>query len=188
MDKSTHKFQDRSKARELALEYLYQWFLLEKQVCDTAAEFVYHKENISEKGKDFARIIINGVIEKIKEIEEIISNTAKNWSINRMMILDRVILCIGTYEIMFMKNIPDRVSINEAIELAKKYSSVKSFAFVNGILDKISKRSPTVTAEPNAEPSTETTAEPSPEPNAEPSVEPNDEPSPDPNTDPSHEN
>ena len=139
MSKHSNLFKNRSKARELALEYLYQWFLLENVACQSVEDFLLDKE-IDKDIREYARKLIEGVIEDKEKIDEMISSVAKNWTIDRMIIIDRVILSISTYEITHLEEIPNRVSINEAIELAKKYSTVKSFAFVNGLLDQISKK------------------------------------------------
>ena len=139
MSNQINSFKNRSKARELALEYLYQWFLLEQNSCQSVEDFFLEKE-IDKSVRDYARVLVEGVIADKEKIDEIISSVAQNWSIDRMIIIDRVILSISTYEIIHLEDIPNRVSINEAIELAKKYSTVKSFAFVNGLLDQISKK------------------------------------------------
>ncbi|MCK5347420.1 MAG: transcription antitermination factor NusB [Candidatus Heimdallarchaeota archaeon] len=138
MGNLSQTYKNRSKAREIALEYLYQWFLLNTEVCQSTNDFLAEKEIDNETGK-YAELLIDGVLENKSKIDELISAVAKNWSIDRMIIVDRVILSIGTFEMIYLADIPNRVSINEAIELAKKYSTVKSFAFVNGLLDQISK-------------------------------------------------
>jgi N utilization substance protein B len=113
--------------------------LLETEVCQSVSDFLL--ENVEDIDiREYAEILIEGVIKNKKEIDEIISSVAKNWSIDRMIIIDRVILSISTFEMLKLNEIPKRVSINEAIELAKKYSTMKSFAFVNGLLDQISKK------------------------------------------------
>ncbi|MFT5170203.1 MAG: transcription antitermination factor NusB, partial [Candidatus Omnitrophota bacterium] len=74
-----------------------------------------------------------------KEIDDIIRKYAANWQLERMAVIDRNILRLGTFEIMFADEIPPKVTINEAVELAKKYGDSESGKFVNGILDKIHK-------------------------------------------------
>ncbi len=138
MGNLSQTYKNRSKAREIALEYLYQWFLLNAEVCQSGNDFLAEKE-IDNETSQYAKVLIDGVLENKSKIDELISAVAKNWSIERMIIIDRVILSISTFEMISLEDIPKRVSINEAIELAKKYSTVKSFAFVNGLLDQISK-------------------------------------------------
>ena len=85
----------------------------------------------------FAKELFNGCMRKREQLNERISAVAENWQIHRMAVIDRNILRIGTYELMFLEDVPPKVSINEAIDLAKKYSTADSGAFVNGILDKL---------------------------------------------------
>ena len=85
----------------------------------------------------FARELFEGCLERRDELDEKIAGVAENWGIHRMAVVDRNILRLGTYELMALPDIPPKVSINEAIDLAKKYSTADSGAFVNGILDKL---------------------------------------------------
>lgn len=87
--------------------------------------------------KEFTRDIASSTLNHIKEIDEIIKKAAENWSIERMAIIDRNILRAATYELFFRIDIPASVAINEALEIAKKYSTEESAPFINGILDKI---------------------------------------------------
>ncbi len=95
-----------------------------------------NKQIVIEK---FAQDIINNIVENNNFIEEIIEKTANNWSLQRMATIDRNILKISVCEFFYFPSIPVKATINEAIELAKKYSTDRSYEFVNGILDKISK-------------------------------------------------
>lgn len=122
----------RRKAREYALKVLYMFDIRGENISIILENF---KEK--EKIKKFADEIIKGVVENIKEIDEIISKVSLNWDIKRMGYIDRNILRIGTYEILFRKDIPSIVSINEAIEISKKYGDEDSPKFINGILHKI---------------------------------------------------
>ena len=87
--------------------------------------------------KEFTRDIVASTLNNIEEIDEIIKKAAENWSIERMAIIDRNILRAATYELSYRADIPKPVVINEALEIAKKYSTVESAPFINGILDKI---------------------------------------------------
>jgi N utilization substance protein B len=87
--------------------------------------------------KEFTRDIVASTLKHIKEIDEIIKKAAENWSIERMAIIDRNILRAATYELFYRTDIPASVAINEALEIAKKYSTEESAPFINGILDKI---------------------------------------------------
>lgn len=93
--------------------------------------------------KDFAQELVRGVFENVAAIDGKISSYAKNWELERMAVVDRNILRLGVSELLYRSDIPPKVSINEAVELAKKYSELKSGKFVNGILDKVkSERQP----------------------------------------------
>ncbi len=90
--------------------------------------------------REFALQLVNGVIEHQEEIDRTIQQASTNWRLARMAAVDRNILRIGTYELLFCDDIPKRVTINEAIELGKTFGSEDSSAFINGVLDNISKR------------------------------------------------
>jgi transcription antitermination factor NusB len=126
----------RTRARELVLQALYQ---LDLQGTDFAPElgpFI----NAEEKDKDtakFAKEIVRGVVLEIEAIDQMIREVAQNWDIERMAVIDRNILRMATHEILNMDDIPPKVSINEAIELGKRFSTKNSGAFINGILDRI---------------------------------------------------
>ena len=89
--------------------------------------------------EEFAKELVYTITKNNQSIEEVIENTAKNWSLDRMAAVDRCILKIAVCEFFYFPSIPVKATINEAIELAKKYSTDRSYEFVNGILDKISK-------------------------------------------------
>jgi len=86
---------------------------------------------------EFANEIAKGASERLKEIDGVIAEYSENWDIDRMPIIDRNILRLATYELLFMDDIPPKVTIDEAVELANRYGSVNSGKFVNGVLDKI---------------------------------------------------
>jgi len=127
----------RRKAREYALKILYMMDIREEFNSFLIENFEKDEVEKNKKIKDFAIEIIKGVIENMKEIDEIISKVSLNWNIKRMSYIDRNILRIATYEIMLREDIPSVVSINEAIEISKKYGDEDSPKFINGILHKI---------------------------------------------------
>ncbi len=86
---------------------------------------------------DFALSLAKECRSKREEIEEKIISTSENWNLDRMAIIDKCILSLGVYELLYRDDIPPKVSINEAIDLAKKFSTESSGTFVNGILDKV---------------------------------------------------
>jgi N utilization substance protein B len=129
----------RRKAREYALKILYM-IDIRKEPHQKIMEEFWENVGEKEKIKKFANEIVNGVIEKIKEIDKIISGASLNWDIERMSYIDRNILRIGTYEIFFRNDIPKVVSINEGVEISKKYGDEDSPKFINGILHKIKEK------------------------------------------------
>lgn len=90
---------------------------------------------------EFANLIARGTREHLEEIDEAIKASAEHWVLERMAAVDRNILRLGTFELLFGTDIPRAVAINEAIEIAKKFSTSESASFINGILDRISKKS-----------------------------------------------
>jgi N utilization substance protein B len=92
--------------------------------------------------KSFTRDIVMKTMSNIGEIDETIKKAAEHWSVNRMAAIDRTLIRAATCELLYRKDIPPSVVINEAIEIAKKYSTEDSAPFINGILDKIAHLKP----------------------------------------------
>lgn len=129
----------RRKAREYALQILFQLdFKVEKlENRDLEAFWSDKKENT--EVKKFAEELVRGTVNKLNEIDSMIGKAAENWVVQRMSAVDRNILRFAAYEILYMKDIPSAVTINEAIEIAKKFSSGESAPFINGVLDRLAK-------------------------------------------------
>jgi len=128
----------RTIARECALKILYRIDISAEEVAE--ASIGYWADNPQAAPiQEFADQLVAGTIKDIKRIDEAISKYAENWHIKRMAVIDRNVMRMATFELLNMDDIPFKVSINEAIDLAKKYGDVDSGKFVNGILDKISK-------------------------------------------------
>jgi N utilization substance protein B len=130
--------RSRSKAREVALCLLYQ---IEVSKVDFQGALQDYLDTYPQKEEvvDFARLIIENVITELPKIDNLIKKYVKNWEIERMAVVDRNILRIGCFELIFLEDVPPKVSINEAIELAKRFGDIDSPRFVNGVLDKIYK-------------------------------------------------
>jgi len=126
----------RRRGREVVLKALYA-FEQGEQSQSTILEAVMRDGGLDEKTLGFARTLFEQVANHIKEIDEYIENLATNWKIDRIAIVDKNILRMAIGEIRYMPDIPLKVAINEAVELAKKYSTFESAAFVNGILDRV---------------------------------------------------
>lgn len=128
----------RRASREAAMKLLYQ---LEFQKDDKKEqiELALEDESFTQKDKQYIEDIIEGVHSNVELIDSIIENKATGWKIGRLSKIDLSILRIGIYEILKRNDIPYSVSVNEAVELAKKYSNEDAGAFVNGLLAKVSK-------------------------------------------------
>jgi len=139
----------RSLARDWALKILYQTDITHRPIERSVEDFPTQEENAQTSaclpaGREpeifeFCKRLVFGVHEHLKEIDDKISQYATNWQIKRMAIIDRNILRIGVFELQYTSDIPPKVTINEAVELAKKYGDLDSSKFVNGILDNIHK-------------------------------------------------
>lgn len=133
----------RTRARELTLQFLYQLDLRGDELYAEARSYLRAEEQDAETTR-FALRLIEGVWEHWEEIDRSIQAVAQNWNIARMAVIDRNVLRLGTYELLHCPDIPPKVAVNEAIELGKRYSTANSGAFINGILDKIMNRKPSV--------------------------------------------
>jgi N utilization substance protein B len=127
----------RRKAREMALQALYTMDLIDLWEEDFS-ELLYEKEQWPSSAS-YASKILSGILEHHKPIDEVLEGHAEYWSVSRMNLIDRNILRIATYELLFCDDVPMRVSINEAIELGKMYGTPETKRFLNGILDRIAK-------------------------------------------------
>ncbi len=128
----------RHRAREAAIQYHF-WRDLQHgetpECIDDFWEFCPVKPNV----REFAQPLIEGMVEHLVEIDERIKKYCENYNLNRISAVDRNVLRLAIYEMLYRDDIPPVVSINEAIELAKTFGGVESGAFVNGILDRIRK-------------------------------------------------
>ncbi len=124
----------RTQAREKIMIILYQIDFYKKENISYDLEDVF-KENLEIDNK-YVRDMVNGVLDNIDNIDNIINKYLENWSLNRLGKTDKAILRLGTYELLYFDT-PDVVVINEAVELAKRYSDDKVVKLINAILDKI---------------------------------------------------
>ena len=129
----------RTRARELALQFLYQVDLLGADTALELAGFLRQEERDVETCR-FASRLVGGTLEHQPSIDAEISSVAQNWHISRMAVIDRNVLRLATFELLHCEDIPPKVAINEAIEIGKRYSTQNSGAFINGILDRIMNR------------------------------------------------
>jgi N utilization substance protein B len=128
----------RSRAREVALQILFEDDVNPRASVADMKKFVHGRLNNPDL-EEFCLSLILGVRRNQQELDQLLSETADNWSLARMAATDRNVLRLGAYEILYTET-PDRAAINEAVELAKRFGSAQSAPFVNGILDKFLNR------------------------------------------------
>ena len=126
----------RRKSREFALQVLYQLDITKQDVIKTLAQFQDHFSGNEERDNFMERLAI-GVLEHCQEIDLLIEKYSENWRLDRMNIIDRAILRMATFELLYCEEIPPKVTLNEAIELGRQFGSEDSGSFINGILDRI---------------------------------------------------
>ncbi|HZV47758.1 MAG TPA: transcription antitermination factor NusB [Thermodesulfovibrionales bacterium] len=129
----------RRKAREYALQMLFQLDFTERAYDDKALEEFWSSKKEQSDIKEFAMDLVKGTRNNLDKIDAMIETFTDNWLLKRMAAVDRNILRFAAYEILFRKDIPSAVTINEALEIAKKYSSTEAAAFLNGVLDRLAK-------------------------------------------------
>lgn len=135
----------RRRAREHSLQFLYQVDLLKSSynksdILQQIELYWNNKDKTPDKELvEFSNRINIGVFENLDTLDDIISTNCKNWKFSRLSSIDRNILRIAVYELLFMKDVPSKVVINEAIEIAKKFGTEDSGSFINGILDHVNK-------------------------------------------------
>jgi transcription antitermination factor NusB len=131
--------RSRTLAREAALKALYQ-LDLRSSVPDAEVEELLVREAPPREAQDYARAVIRGTRKNVARIDGEIAQVAENWDLQRMAAIDRNVLRLAIYELLFREDIPPAVAINEAVMIAKKYSTKDSGGFVNGILDQVKNR------------------------------------------------
>ncbi len=129
--------QKRTKARERALQALYQIDVAATDIEEALTRFWRSFEPVEKEVREMAEALVRGVAEHRREIDEAIEGVSANWRLDRMAKVDRNILRLAVYELERRPDVPVKVAINEAIELGKKYGSESSGAFINGVLDRI---------------------------------------------------
>jgi N utilization substance protein B len=129
----------RRRAREYALQILFQIDFKGGKVQSKDFEDFWSDKDVSEDIKRFTEDLVRGTIKRLDEIDPIIGKIAENWILKRMAAVDRNILRFAAYEILYRKDIPSAVTINEAIEIAKKFSTSEAAPFINGILDRLAR-------------------------------------------------
>lgn len=128
----------RRQGRECALQMLFQWDLTHDPIDEISLNF-REVQKASPDARDFADQLLKRTVQCVKDIDQIIERHAENWRLNRMATVDRNILRLVTQELLYDKETPNTVVINEAIEIARRFGAQQSPNFVNGVLDSIRK-------------------------------------------------
>jgi N utilization substance protein B len=131
---------DRHEAREWAVQFLFQRDFNHGDMDEALADFWAACDPPPKpKPKAFAESLIRGVLDQLKPVDSELQKYAEHWDVRRMGALDRNAMRLGAYEMLYRPDIPPVVSINEAVQIAKDFSSLESSRFVNGILDEMAK-------------------------------------------------
>lgn len=127
----------RTQAREAALQILYQHEMNPGPVRELLDNYWENNDAVTPDVKGFAEQIVCGTLQHVAELDQLIKKAAQNWDLERMAVLDRNILRFAVYELLFVEDVPPKVTINEAVNIAKRFSQEESGKFVNGVLDHI---------------------------------------------------
>ena len=130
----------RRRAREAALPMLYQTEVGRAGAYEAITTYRPAHDSageVPEPLREFANSLVRGTLDRVKEIDAILTAHAQNWRIERMAVIDRLVLRLAVFELLAEPNTPPRVVINEALELARSYSGEEAVAFVNGVLDAV---------------------------------------------------
>jgi N utilization substance protein B len=132
--------QPRHRGREAAIQMLYQWEVGRVPIAEVCERFWVEAPldaPVEDDVRAFATRLADGVVAHVSEIDPLITDAADHWRIERMQVMDRLILRLAVYEFLFAPDTPGKVVINEALELARTFSADDSVRFINGILDAI---------------------------------------------------
>lgn len=126
----------RREGRVLAVQALYSWDITGYS-SEELLQFSWRKDEWTPQALLFPALLVKGALEQIAEIDAAIEKHLKGWKFERLQLVDRAILRVGSYELLFRREVPASVVIDEAVEIAKDYGSDDSYRFVNGVLDGI---------------------------------------------------
>jgi N utilization substance protein B len=131
------------QSRAVAIQMLYQWEVGRLTVPEVAESFWRIgeiDESIPDRARQRAAELVRGTVENVGRIDQILEDVSRNWRLDRMPVIDRLILRLGIYELLHDPDTPPAVVIDEAIELARRFSTEEAVPFVNGVLDAIKGR------------------------------------------------
>jgi transcription antitermination protein NusB len=133
--------ESRHKAREASVQMLYQWEIGKQSMLEVMQTYwtpgLSADAPLADELRQFAATLTNGVAATVEQLDPIIAEAAQNWRLERMAVMDRIILRLAVYEFLHQPETPARVIINEALELARTFSTDEAVRFINGMLDGI---------------------------------------------------
>jgi len=132
----------RRRAREAALQMLYQWEVGRSSPGDAILTYWPTRDeqaDLPDEHREFANALVRGTAERVEALDRMLAAHTQNWRVERMAVIDRLVLRLSAYELVAEPETPARVIINEALELARSYSGEEAVAFVNGVLDAVRK-------------------------------------------------
>lgn len=136
--------ESRHGARSAALQMLYQWEVGRLPMAEISSTFWQHPSDVglplAEEHRQFATTLAEGVAAQVAQLDPMISEAAENWRLERMNVMDRLILRLAVYEFLYERETAAAIVINEALELARSYSSDDAVGFINGILDAVRRK------------------------------------------------
>ena len=141
--RGTSSLASRHRSREAAVQMLYQWEVGRLPLSDVNlvwSEVTDEDEPLTDEQADFANALAEGVTAHVAELDPLIAEAAAHWRLERMNVLDRLVMRLAVYEFLYEPDTPATVIINEALELARAFSSEEAVPFVNGVLDGIKRR------------------------------------------------
>ena len=147
----------RRKARECALQMLFQYDMARPSVEEMVQTYWGEMAEAAEDVREFATALAVGTINNLNEIDERIRQRTEHWRISRMAVVDRNLLRLAVYEFLYQSQTPRTVAINEALEIARRFSTYEATQFINGILDAIKRDLDEQQPQKNVEPETEDT-------------------------------
>ncbi|MCA1651277.1 MAG: transcription antitermination factor NusB [Acidobacteria bacterium] len=132
----------RSDSRAAALQMLYQWEIGRSSAQEAIVAYWPSRDDeaeVDEVHRDWANGLVRGTVDRVEEIDALLAARAQNWRVERMVVLDRLVLRLATYELLAEPATPAKVVINEALELTRTFTGEEAVGFVNGVLDGIRK-------------------------------------------------
>jgi N utilization substance protein B len=127
----------RRKARELALQFLYQLDQTGARDPEPFEDEFWRRHPVDDEARTFAGSLVRGAMAQRGKIDAVIGESTEHWDLQRMAVVDRNILRMAVYELLYEPAVPGKVAINEAIEIAKKFGTAESSRFINGVLDRV---------------------------------------------------